>query len=69
LKKAENDNGVILRLWNMEKSNNIIKLKGIIPIKEIYPVLLDESIIENIKDKTLGIKLKGRGITTEKLLI
>lgn len=69
LKRAENDKGIILRLWNQEKFDRIIGLKSVIPLKEIYLTLLDESIIENIEAEAPVLKMKERGITTVRLII
>lgn len=69
LKLAEDNTGMILRLWNPTGTTDTVFIKPAFPVKEAYLTSLDEAVIEKIDTgETVKFKLRPHGLTTVKIV-
>ena len=66
LKKAENGEGIVLRIWNTTGNDEEVKISTILPITSVTRARLDEQEIEKVElaDKSFTIKLGAHKIET-----
>ncbi len=70
IKKADNSNNIIIRIFNPYKQTDLIKIKSHKPLKALYEVNLTEKRICKIninKSDTFSRKLEGKKIVTFEL--
>ncbi len=66
IKESENKDGIIVRLWNETDQTLPLKVKTILPVKEILRVKLNEDFIEemNFKNNEFELEMKPHKIET-----
>lgn len=67
-KKAENNDGAVVRLWNPTDESTNVQLNSLIPISSAVTTNLNEEVQADclVDDNSLNVEVKARGLTTVK---